>query len=419
MPKMGDAMEAGTLLAWKVKDGDKVKAGDVIAEIETDKSNVEIEAEEEGVFHVSVAEGTSVPVGDTIATIGDAAKTVAPAPAAEAKPAAPAPAAPKVETSAWKPPRAAQPAPAAPAAGPEAERVKASPLARKIAREKGVDIAQVKGSGPNGRILEADVELFAAGSAPAKPAPAPKPVAVAPAPKPAAPQPPVEGEVIEPTQIRKVIARRMVESKSQIPHFYLTMEVDVEEIMALREKLNSYDPSLPKISLNDMILKASGKALAKFPEVNGAFRDGKIIRPSGQHVGFAVALDDGLIVPVVKNASTLPLRQIATTTKELIGKARDKKLQPSEYSGGTFTVSNLGGFDVDNFIAIIDPAQGAIMAVATIVKKPVVLDDDSIVVRRRMNLTLSGDHRIMDGATGAKFMQEVKRLVQNPLSLME
>ena len=298
MPKMGDAMEAGTVLAWKVKDGDSVKVGDVIAEIETDKSNVEID-------------------------VLNHAKAQASAPAK----AAPAPAKPFV-----------------PAAG---------------------------------------------------------------------------DEVIEPTQIRKVIARRMIESKTTIPHFYLTIEVDMNEIVALREQLNAYDASLVKISLNDMMVKAAGKALAKFPDVNAAYRDGKIVKPAGQHVGIAVALEDGLIVPVVRNASTLPLRELAKTTKDLIGKARDKKLQPSEYSGGTFTVSNMGGFDVDNFIAIIDPAQGAILAVSSIVKRPVVLDDDSIVVRQRMKLTLSGDHRIMDGATGAKFMQELKRLIQSPLSLME
>jgi len=219
--------------------------------------------------------------------------------------------------------------------------------------------------------------------------------------------------------MRQVIARRMLESKTTIPHFYLTIEVDVEEISSLREKLNSYDASLPKITFNDMIVKATGKALAKFPEVNSVYRDGKILRRTGQHVGIAVALDDGLIVPVVRNASTLSLREISKCSRELVIRAREKKLQPGEYSDGSFTVSNLGSFDVENFIAIIDPSQGAILAVGVISKRAVVLDDNSIVARRRMNLSFSGDHRLMDGATGARFMQEVKRLIQNPLSLLE
>ena len=219
--------------------------------------------------------------------------------------------------------------------------------------------------------------------------------------------------------MRKVIAKRMVESKTTIPHFYLTSEIDMAEAMALREKLNSYDDSLAKISLNDMVVKASAKALAKVPAANAMFKDDKIYPGAGIHVGIAVALDDGLIVPVVRDADTLPLRKLAETGKVLIKKARDKKLQPADYSGGTFTVSNLGPFDIENFIAIIDPSQGAILAVASIQKKAVVLADDTIAVRPRMNVTFSGDHRVMDGATGAKFLLELKRLLQNPLSLLE
>ena len=220
--------------------------------------------------------------------------------------------------------------------------------------------------------------------------------------------------------MRKVIARRMIESKTTIPHFYITVEVDMAEATALREKLNGYDESLAKISFNDMVVKASALALAKVPAVNAAYKDDKIIPGAGVHVGIAVALDDGLIVPVVRDADKLPLRRVAQTGRDLIKKARDKKLQPSEYSGGTFTVSNLGGFDVPEFQAIIDPAQGAILAIASIVKRPVVLDDgETIAVRPRMNVTFSGDHRVMDGATGAKFLQELKRLLQNPLSLLE
>lgn len=314
------------------------------------------------------------------------------------------------------------------------ERLKASPLARRIARERGLDIAQVTGTGPLGRIVEADVLAFSTSGQAAQP-----PVAVPEAAPSTAVQPglpPAEPTATKPQQraavtpaplsvptelsaMRKVIARRMVESKTTIPHFYITSEIDMGEALALREKLNAYDETLAKISLNDMVVKASAKALARVPAANAAFRDDKVYPGAGVHVGIAVALDDGLIVPVVRDADTLPLRALARTGKELIKKARDKKLQPSEYSGGTFTVSNLGSFDVENFIAIIDPSQGAILAVASIVKKAVVLADDSIAVRSRMNVTFSGDHRVMDGATGARFLQELKRTLQNPLSLLE
>ncbi|HEX5323455.1 MAG TPA: dihydrolipoamide acetyltransferase family protein [Capsulimonadaceae bacterium] len=413
MPKMGDAMESGTVLAWRKKSGDSVSAGDVIAEIETDKSNIELEAEDAGVFQAKVSEGANVPVGAVIATIGEAAangqnasEAAKPAPAAQAgngQKSAPAaqPVSPMPAAQATAP----RPVSIAPQPG---DRVIASPLAKRIARENGLDIAQVKGTGPNGRIIEADIKsLLAAG--PAKAAKSPV----------AAPAVPAQGETRELSQIRRVIARRMAESKGPIPHFYVTSEIDMGEAMALREKLNSYDDSLSKISLNDMVVKASARALVKFPEVNSVYQGDKVVTYGAAHVGIAVALDDGLIVPVVRNADTLPLRQLAASSRELIQKARDKKLQPGEYQGGTFTVSNLGSFDVENFIAIIDPSQGAILAVSTIVKKPVVLDNDSIVVRQRMNVTLSGDHRVMDGATGAKFMQELKRLLQNPLSLLE
>jgi len=405
MPKMGDAMEAGVLISWKVKDGDNVNVGDLIAEIETDKSNVEIEAEDAGVFRIGVAEGVTVPVGEVIATIGNGNSTPAPRPQASV-----AETAPKIETSTWKPAKL-QSANPIPAPGVEPVRIKASPLAKRIARERGVDILKVSGTGPNGRIVESDILAFAAPPARRIPAMAEEPD-LSPAASP-------EAQVIEPSTMRQVIARRMLESKTTIPHFYLTIEVDVEEISSLREKLNSYDASLPKITFNDMIVKATGKALAKFPEVNSVYRDGKILRRTGQHVGIAVALDDGLIVPVVRNASTLSLREISKCSRELVIRAREKKLQPGEYSDGSFTVSNLGSFDVENFIAIIDPSQGAILAVGVISKRAVVLDDNSIVARRRMNLSFSGDHRLMDGATGARFMQEVKRLIQNPLSLLE
>jgi len=388
---------------------------------------VEVEAEEAGVLHVQAKEGDVVPVGTVIATIGDTPAQPTSVQSALKKTASvPAPQAVKKE--------APMPAPPLHANGSGQERLKASPLARRIAREQGIDIAQVSGTGPLGRIIEADVLAFAQiGQSAERPVSVPiaaPSTAVQPGLPPAQPtiaQPQQRAAVTPapltaPTELsamRKVIARRMVESKTTIPHFYITAEIDMGEALALREKLNAYDDTLTKISLNDMVVKASAKALAKVPAANAAFRDDKVYPGAGVHVGIAVALDDGLIVPVVRDADTLPLRQVAQTGRELIKKARDKKLQPSEYSGGTFTVSNLGSFDVENFIAIIDPSQGAILAVSSIVKKPVVLADDTIAVRSRMNVTFSGDHRVMDGATGARFLQELKRALQNPLSLLE
>ena len=416
MPKMGDAMEEGTLLQWFKQDGETVKSGDLIAEIETDKSNVEIEAEDAGVLHIQAQPGAVVPVGKIIATIGDdvmigkdvkAATMPVPIQAEKAN----------EKAAEYDTPKPSAPLQVRSSNGNGVSRLKASPLARSVARQRGLDIAQISGTGPQGRIIEADVLAFtsvqvakASTSEAACALPAAKVITSAPAPT---------STPTELSAMRKVIAKRMVESKTTIPHFYLTSEIDMAEAMALREKLNSYDDSLAKISLNDMVVKASAKALAKVPAANAMFKDDKIYPGAGIHVGIAVALDDGLIVPVVRDADTLPLRKLAETGKVLIKKARDKKLQPADYSGGTFTVSNLGPFDIENFIAIIDPSQGAILAVASIQKKAVVLADDTIAVRPRMQVTLSGDHRVMDGATGAKFLLELKRLLQNPLSLLE
>ena len=416
MPKMGDAMEEGTLLQWFKQDGETVKSGDLIAEIETDKSNVEIEAEDAGVLHIQAQPGAVVPVGKIIATIGDdvmigkdvkAATMPVPIQAEKAN----------EKAAEYDTPKPSAPLQVRSSNGNGVSRLKASPLARSVARQRGLDIAQISGTGPQGRIIEADVLAFtsvqvakASTSEAACALPAAKVITPAPAPT---------STPTELSAMRKVIAKRMVESKTTIPHFYLTSEIDMAEAMALREKLNSYDDSLAKISLNDMVVKASAKALAKVPAANAMFKDDKIYPGAGIHVGIAVALDDGLIVPVVRDADTLPLRKLAETGKVLIKKARDKKLQPADYSGGTFTVSNLGPFDIENFIAIIDPSQGAILAVASIQKKAVVLADDTIAVRPRMNVTFSGDHRVMDGATGAKFLLELKRLLQNPLSLLE
>jgi len=270
------------------------------------------------------------------------------------------------------------------------------------------------GSGPLGRVIEADVQAYLK-SGPARPAAAPAARAAAPA-----AALPADVTPVELSAMRKVIARRMTESKTTIPHFYLTVEIDMTAAAKLRDELNSYDDTLPKISFNDMVVKATAKALEKVPAVNARYHDDRIYPGAGVHVGVAVALDDGLIVPVVRDANMLPLRKLAVASRELIKRARDKKLQPDEYTGGTFTVSNLGAFDVEEFTAIIDPSQGGILAVASILPKAVVLEDGvTIGVRQRMRATYSGDHRVVDGASGAKFCHELKRLLQHPLSLLE
>ncbi len=396
MPKMGDGMTEGKLLEWKKQDGESVKEGDPIAEIETDKSAVEISAEENGVFQTLIKAGETVPVGTKIATIGGGK--------AASSPAAPAKAESKQTVAASSTTTTVAPAPAvvkAPVQSNGTGRIKASPLARKVAAELGVQLAGLTGTGPNGRIIEADVRS------------APKSVGKAPVVSTFG-----QGTRVEFSAIRKIIAKRMVESKTSVPHFYLTAEVDMGRAMDIRAQLNALDDKA-KISFNDFIVKAAALALMKVPDVNRIYSNDGYIQPAGAHVGIAVALDDGLIVPVVKDADRKTLRAISAEAKQLIEKARSRKLQPDEYSGGTFTVSNLGSFDIDTFQAIIDPAQGAILAVGTIRKTPVVNDDNSIGIGNRMNLTLSGDHRVMDGASGAKFMMELKRILQNPLLLLD
>lgn len=401
MPKMGDAMTEGRLLRWTMENGAQVKPGDIIAEIETDKSNVEVEAEDAGILSIFTLQGETVPVGFTIGSIGaslvKSPTTAAPPVTKIMTPSAPP--APTTKSSAT-------------AASNGQERIKASPLARRVARESGLDIAGISGSGPYGRIVEADVKAHLSTSSAKAPPTSPRVIAAHNTIPAASP--------VELSAIRRVIARRMVQSKTTIPHFYISSEIDMDAAVALREKLNSYDEALPKISVNDLVVKATALALQKVPAANAAYRDDKIVHGDGIHVGIAVALDEGLIVPVVRHANTLPLRKLAAASRELINKARAKKLNPDEYSGGTFTVSNMGAFDVEEFLAIIDPSQGAILAVASILKKPVVLADGvTIGVGQRLMVTFSGDHRIMDGATGASFLQELKRILHNPLSLLE
>ena len=432
MPKMGDGMEEGTINIWLKQEGDHVVAGEPLAEIETDKANVEISAYETGVLSkIVVKVGETVPVGEVIALIGDAtlksggngsqhgagsngggaAEAAAPTPAAE--------------------PAAVAAIPAVPAAGPDSERVKASPLARKIASQSNVDIALVRGSGPNGRIVERDIAAFlkAGGvvSAPAVPAVKVAPTveaapAIAAVPARLAPVGPISGaESVDtkPSKMRQAIANRTVQSKQNIPHFYVTMVVEMDRAMALLKELNA-DAADGKVTVNDIIVKACATALGKVPAVNATWTpDGTIRQYAEAHIGIAVGIDEGLIIPVVRNCESKSLRQISADAKGLIAKARAMKLTPEEYSGGTFSVSNLGMMGVDVFTAIINPPEAAILAIGGVSREPVFTGEgDAFVVRSRMKVTLSADHRLLDGVVAAKFLQEVKKSLEAPFSLL-
>jgi pyruvate dehydrogenase E2 component (dihydrolipoamide acetyltransferase) len=446
MPKLSDAMETGKVIKWLKKEGDAVKGGDVIAEIETDKANVEIEAFGTGVLRkILVGEGGQVPVGELIGVIADPAEDVSGVAAAPAKPAPPPAPAPASAAPRPTPVPAAAPAGPLPAmesyrsvpattavvtmapaaasiAAPAGGRVKASPLARKIAGQTGVDLRLIQGTGPGGRIIRRDVE-----AAQAVPPPAPAPAISRPAgagapPQPARPEfivpprPEVEFEDVPMLPMRAAIAKRMPMSKAPVPHFYVTSEVDMDPAWALREQLNGLEGQ-PKISVTDMVIKATALALLKNPGVNAQL-NGQAIRVHHRaHIGVAVALDQGLITPVLRDCDVKPLGRIAVEARDLAARARGGKLRAQEMSGATFSISNLGMFDVEEFSAIINPPEGAILAVGSVLQKPVV-DDGEIRVGRRMKMTISCDHRVMDGAMGARFLQDLKRLLEEPLRLL-
>jgi pyruvate dehydrogenase E2 component (dihydrolipoamide acetyltransferase) len=433
MPKLSDAMETGKVIKWIKKEGDSVKGGDVIAEVETDKANVEIEAFGSGVLRkIVVGEGGQVPVGNLIGVIAEpsddisnlAASAPTPAPAAAPAPAKAAAALPAMESYKSEPATTSvvpmSPAPAV-TAGTSAGggRVKASPLARKVAAQSGVDLRLVQGSGPGGRIVRRDVE--AAGTAPVTAQPVVRPAAAAPAAaaRPAFVIPPRTGAEFEDqplSPMRAVIAKRMPLSKGPIPHFYVTSEVAMDRAWALRADLNALEGQ-PKVSVTDLIIKACALALLKNPGVNAQLQ-GQAIRVFHRaHIGIAVALDEGLITPVLRDCDAKPLTQIAFEARDLAERARGGKLRAQEMSGATFSVSNLGMFDVEEFSAIINPPEGAILAVGSVVEKPVA-EGGQIRVGRRMKMTISCDHRVMDGAMGARFLQDVKRLLEEPLRLL-
>jgi len=426
LAKLSPTMEEGTIVKWSKKEGDAIKVGDVLAEIETDKANMEMEALGSGVLRkILVQAGGKAPIGSLIGVIADPnedisamlaeAAKAAPAASPQPAPAAAAPAAaPRPAAQAAPPPAAAQPPPApalaavpAPAAAPGG-RVKSSPLARAIAAQKNVPLTLVAGSGPGGRIIKRDVEGYIASPRPAAGAPA--------AARPAAPVPAVPaGTAIPVSNIRRVIAKRLTESAFTAPHFYVTVEIDMDAAVSLREQLIRAEEI--KLSYNDLVVKACAKALTRFPTVNASWTGETIQTHADVHVGIAVSIPDGLITPVVRNADRKHVVEIAHEIKDLAARARDRKLKPEEFTGSTFTISNLGMFDVTEFTAIINPPESCILAVGAVRKQPVVKNDE-LAVGHRMKVTLSSDHRVVDGALAAQYLAEVRRLLESPVSLL-
>jgi pyruvate dehydrogenase E2 component (dihydrolipoyllysine-residue acetyltransferase) len=422
MPKLSDTMTEGTLVAWKKKKGDTVSAGEVLAEIETDKATMEWESPEDGTLtEIYVEEGGKVNVGDKIAFIGGEGEE---APKEEGKEKEQKKEQPKAEeekkeekepkaheekekkaTSKEKPVEAGvSPAPTQ----PEEARVKASPVARRIAAELGVDLASVKGTGPEGRVTETDVRAAAKSKTLA--------------PKPSAPATIQAGESarIQLSGMRKIIAQRLVESLGPVPHFYLTIHIDAGPLMEAREELKSAGEGADaaKITVNDFVLKAAVQAAVKIPRVNASFDSDAIVQYADVDLGMAVAIEDGLLTPVIRAAQNKSLREISELAKDFTHRARNKRMKPEEFQGGTFTVSNLGGMGIDNFSAVINPPQGFILAIGKITKVPVIDDSDQVVVGHRMSITMSCDHRVIDGALGAEYLKELRHLLENPALLL-
>jgi pyruvate dehydrogenase E2 component (dihydrolipoamide acetyltransferase) len=424
MPALSPTMEEGTLAKWLVKEGDTVKSGDLLAEIETDKATMEFEAVDEGVIgKIMIAEGTdNVKVGTVIAVMAGEGEDASSATAAPAPSPTPAPApAPTPAASAPTP----APAPAAQPAAASGSRVKASPLARRIAADKGVDLAGVSGSGPNGRIVKADVEGAKPGGAPAAAAPA----AAAPAPTAAPAAAPAETKAVwfddsipheeeKLSNIRKTIARRLTESKQTVPHIYLTVDIRLDALLKLRGELNkALEARGVKLSVNDLLIKALGVALARTPKCNVTFTGDKLIKYSRADVSVAVSTPTGLITPIVKDAANKSVSAIATEMKDLAARAREGKLQPHEYQGGTASLSNMGMYGIKQFEAVINPPQGMIMAIGAGEKRPYIIDD-ALGVATVMSATGSFDHRAIDGADGAEMMKVFKELVEAPMGMI-
>src|SRR5947199_2166654 len=445
MPKLSDTMTEGTLVAWKKKKGDQVSAGEVLAEIETDKATMEWESPEDGTLtEIYVQEGGKVNGGDRIALIGgegeeahkeeekkkekeekeekpkakeEEKKEEKPKKGEQLKEETPT-TEEKEEKKAAAPPKAEKKAetekPAPKIDKAEEARVKASPVARRIAVDLGVDLSSVKGTGPEGRVTETDVRAAAksktveAGVPPAAKQPTRLPLQ------------PGESARIQLSGMRKIIAQRLVESLGPVPHFYLTIDVNAGPLMEAREELKSAGEGADaaKITVNDFVLKAAVQAAVKVPQVNASFDGDAIVQYADIDLGIAVAIEDGLLTPVIRAAQNKSLREISETAKDLAHRARNKRMKPEEFQGGTFTVSNLGGMGIDSFSAVINPPQGFILAVGKVTKVPVIDDSDQIVPGHRMSITMSCDHRVIDGALGAEYLKELRHLLENPALLL-
>jgi pyruvate dehydrogenase E2 component (dihydrolipoamide acetyltransferase) len=418
MPKLSDTMEEGTILEWKKKDGDQVKTGEVLAEVESDKATFDLEAEADGVLNILVEKGVPAKIGAPIARIGEAGAVAPP----KAKPKEPAAAAAIAEER--QPAQKSAPPKEAPTEKPEAREsqaaesdgqqdgreVKASPLAKRLAAEMGVDLASLKGSGPDGRIVKEDV-IAAGGARPKSERRRPEPSAE----RPAGP----DVEVIEPSRMQATIARRMAEAKSTVPEFQVTVEARVDLAVSLRQQMKDSVPGAEKVTMTDFLVRACALALRKFPEVNSSWVDGRFQRKRSINIGLAVAPSQGmgLLVPVVHDADLKDLIQISIESRQVIERARSGRPAEGDLSGATFSISNLGMFGVDEFTAIINPPEAAILAVGAIKDVPVV-DNGRIVPGKVMRMTLSVDHRVFYGATAAQFMAEVKRLLESPVTLL-
>ena len=451
MPRLSDSMEEGTILKWLKSDGDEISRGDELVEIETDKANMTYEADEAGALQIVAKEGDTLAVGETIATIGGGSSKPAEDAGGEQEPAAEE-AAPEEEPADDAPPPDRSDVPTAEDSAPESEqsdeeapvatadeqvdqpagdgngRVKASPIARRMAAELGVELSGLTGTGPGGRIVKSDVQAAAKNGAPAEEAPAEQEEArpTEPAPEAEAAKPAAksgdattgkgETTIEELTRLQQTIARRMAESKATAPEFVLTLEVDMGEAVEFRKQLKAAAGDNPPPSFNDFVVKASALALQEFPRANGAYRDGKFELYSRINVGIAVAGQDALIVPTIFDADRKSLGEISRDARGLAGKVRDGKISPPELSGGTFSVSNLGMFGIKRFTAVINPPQAAILAVGEMTPRPVVVEGE-VAVRPIMELTLSCDHRILYGADAAQFLGRIRERLENPYSL--
>ncbi|HSB02882.1 MAG TPA: dihydrolipoamide acetyltransferase family protein [Anaerolineales bacterium] len=419
MPKLGFDMAEGTLVRWVKNEGENVNKGDVLAEIETDKATVEVESSASGVVRkLLVEEGSVVPVGDPIAVVGSADEKIEETPTKTAEPKAEKKTderkgeelktEPKAEE---KPAPQAQPTPAlvAQAAVPAQEGpVKASPLAKKIARDNQVDLARVQGTGPGGRVVRKDVEAALTSGQPSAVS-RPSAPAVVPVSR--------EDETVQLTRLRQAIARRMTESTTSVPHFYVTHEYKMDALMAMRKQINEYLPENEKVSVNDFIIKAVALALREFPNLNASYAGDKVVRHGAVNVGVAVAVEGGLLTVVNRDTDQQPLRAISADVKRMVAGAREGKVKPNDIEGSTFSISNMGMYDVENFAAIINPPEAGIVAVGSAREVPVV-EDGEVKVGWRMKATISVDHRVSDGVEAAKFMQKLAEFLENPVRML-